>query len=81
MAYARDYCGKSLVPSAHPNEINYTMRSVARQLQQKTPHTRKRCSQPRAIVEDYRVKRMDARRGSRKGVSVRKSDVGMMLEN
>ena len=70
-----------LVSSAHPNETSGTMRSVARQLQQKTPHTKKRCSRPLRepllkIIERREGKRdafSDARRGSRKGVSVRKS--------
>ena len=32
----------SLVSSVHSKKINGTIRSIARQLQQKTPHTRKR---------------------------------------
>ena len=60
------------------------MRSVARQLQQKTPHTKKtlQSAATRAIVDNYKEKRMEERR--RKGVRVRKSrciDVGMTLEN
>ena len=72
---------QSLVFSAHPNEISGTMRSVRKQLQQKTLHTKN------VAVENYREKRKafsDARRGRKKGVSVKKSrciDIVMTLEN
>ena len=53
---------RSLVSSAHPNEISGTMKSVVRQLQQNTPHTRKRSSQPlreplSTIIERWKERR------------------------
>ena len=65
----------------HPNEINGKMRSVARELRQKMPHTRKRCSQslrePLSRTIGRREWKRDAfsgeRRGSTIGVSVRKA--------
>ena len=66
------------------------MSSITRQLQRKTPHTRKRCNQPlrepslRAVEREVmRDTFSDARRGGRKGENVRKSiciDEEMTLE-
>ena len=72
-----------MVSSAHPNEISGTNRSIVRQLQQKTSHTKKRYSQSLREpllrnIERRKEKRdavSDARRGSRKGVSVRTSKI------
>ena len=83
---------KSLVLSAQPSKISGTMKNVARHLQQKTPHTIQRSSQPllepmSRTIERREGKRdafSDARRGSIRGVNVRKSRctaVKMTLEN
>ena len=83
---------QSLISSTHPNVINGTMRSITRQLQRKMPHAKKHCSQPLHEPLSRTARRKEgkrdafsnARRGSRKGLSVRKSrctDVKMTLEN
>ena len=56
-----------MVSSAHPNEISGTMRSVARQLQQKKVAYKKalQSTATRAIVENYREKRREKGRKMR----------------
>ena len=62
---------QALVSSVHPNEINNTVRNVARQLQGKSPHTRKRWIQS---LRDLLLRRDEKRREEKRRQEKRREE-------